>query len=355
MNNSIMDYAATLKDVREKNILIMRLNGDTLEEIAQFFNLTRERIRQILWRTLRKIRHLNFEEDKYRYLFENYYISKSLFMKIFNESEITYNYLKHREYQKNEKSPLGKVFYDDNVSDEIKDQIRKTTAIEQNYVLIDGEEISRQKIQILTYFMKDKPTMKYQDLFEKYNLFVHEHKLDDFAIPSILRLQNMCLLSPYILILGKSTAKYYNINARSYERMFHELNLIQYDNMEISAQLLFKKHNELLSCPYYDIHNAYEFHSLIRKLHVMYNLSNSYANVPQKITFLRNPMIKFGEGNRLKQLQDMAANFNTLAELACAYEEKYGMSAKSLKTQLRLQKGENEHMAKTLPILWRKS
>ena len=61
VNKTILDVLSTLEE-REKEVIIMRFGlGDnkpkTLEEIGKHFNLTRERIRQIEEKALRKLRN----------------------------------------------------------------------------------------------------------------------------------------------------------------------------------------------------------------------------------------------------------------------------------------------------------
>ena len=58
-----------LPESREKEILTMRIGGSTLEEIGNQFNLTRERVRQILARTMRRFPEV--QEARESWIFEN--------------------------------------------------------------------------------------------------------------------------------------------------------------------------------------------------------------------------------------------------------------------------------------------
>ena len=70
---------------RNRDFLEKRLQGRTLQEIANEYNLTRERVRQVIRKTIKKVSdwyrskyHLKqFDEDYYRYLYENYAFVKS--------------------------------------------------------------------------------------------------------------------------------------------------------------------------------------------------------------------------------------------------------------------------------------
>ena len=61
LHDDVMQSLSELSD-REKQIIMLRfgINGDgpmTLEEIGNIFNITRERVRQIETKALRKLRH----------------------------------------------------------------------------------------------------------------------------------------------------------------------------------------------------------------------------------------------------------------------------------------------------------
>ena len=72
--------ACNTADEREKDAVTLRLAGKTLEEIGNKYDVTRERVRQLVSKGARKIRdhYLSrtgltlFDEDYYRYLFETY-------------------------------------------------------------------------------------------------------------------------------------------------------------------------------------------------------------------------------------------------------------------------------------------
>ena len=71
---SAADYAEGLKDERQKEVLLARLSGKTLEETASAYNITRERVRQIQNKAL--IGRPRLREDKYLYAFQTYFFSR---------------------------------------------------------------------------------------------------------------------------------------------------------------------------------------------------------------------------------------------------------------------------------------
>ena len=88
---SFMKYLSGLPDEKNREIVIQRLSGETLEEIGARFGLTRERVRQICKKTC--IRHKRMEEDQYRYPFETYEVDEKSFLAIFHVPVTTYHYL----------------------------------------------------------------------------------------------------------------------------------------------------------------------------------------------------------------------------------------------------------------------
>ncbi len=104
MENKIklMDWVQTIPEGRNKDMLLKRLHGETLEEIAQSYGVTRERIRQIhkkLWNVRPEL-----EEDSYTdiiYWFENYaFLRCDQFIKLFGISEEVYYYYNVMHHRK---------------------------------------------------------------------------------------------------------------------------------------------------------------------------------------------------------------------------------------------------------------
>lgn len=79
-------------DFKNKDYLILRLKGKTLQEIGDVFGVTRERVRQKLQKIARDIPRIN-EIERYREFFTNYRISKDLFINVFCSNEYVYELL----------------------------------------------------------------------------------------------------------------------------------------------------------------------------------------------------------------------------------------------------------------------
>lgn len=90
-NNTLADAIEKIKSEKWKSIFIERLNGKTLSQIGNEMNLSRERINKIVDKILSEINIIN--EDKYRDVFEKYFIDQELFCEVFSEDINTYRYI----------------------------------------------------------------------------------------------------------------------------------------------------------------------------------------------------------------------------------------------------------------------
>ncbi len=81
------------KQIKNRDIMMIHLsNGNTLEETARLYGVTRERVRQILKRICNKIKLFGgVREEKYIHLMQ-YDFTEEKFSKIFNEKKYVYYY-----------------------------------------------------------------------------------------------------------------------------------------------------------------------------------------------------------------------------------------------------------------------
>lgn len=87
---TLSDYLET--NFKDKDIIIQRLNGKTLEEIGKKYNVSRERIRQRQMVVLKKAPEI-YEINKYKDIFEEYSFSKNEFTIMFNVDSKVYELL----------------------------------------------------------------------------------------------------------------------------------------------------------------------------------------------------------------------------------------------------------------------
>lgn len=251
----IMDAIEELNEI-DKEIMDKRLNGRTLDEIGKQLNVTRERIRQKIAKALIKLPKVY--EDKYKKIFEEYNFSKQEFCKIYNETEITYNYLKEK-YKQGEKR-LDEGINDSNFNEQQKDIISKFYKI----IKINGVQTVVNRQNILRELVKEhaRSSIKIEKFNEIYNSFCRNHK--DYNLEesdtrsmegSISRLDNV------VMDFGKQF-RYYDYNSISKEDYELLESLFDLETGYYSTLLLFINNKELMES--LDIKNEYELHNIAK-------------------------------------------------------------------------------------------
>ena len=312
--NSFDDYLKTVKDSREKKIILERYSGKTLEEIAIIFNITRERVRQIIIKFFERNAidtsgPFNFKEDRYKYLYENYELTKSQFMGIFNDLNL-YSYLQMRYSHGNK--VLEEVEEDTFIEPDIKKACLAYNL--RNYVLMNGAYVKKQRGLLVKHFLKMlNVNIKQSNLVDEFNEYIKKvlpEEGEKYFIDSEFARALAFRLDPELISKYPSTVRYYDFYSYDFKELLDALDFSPYNNMEISSKLLFDNYDFLMKR--YDIRDPYDLHYVLRCL----SLSNSLSNL--KIVFSRNPVIKIGETNRkeyvLKKWKEN--DYKTLGELS---------------------------------------
>ncbi|MBQ8836842.1 MAG: hypothetical protein IJ002_04965 [Clostridia bacterium] len=308
------EYANTIADERKRTALLMRLDGYTLEEIGQAFDITRERIRQIVEKAL--WRRPRFYEDKYKYIFETYDFSKEDFLLAFDEGAEVYNCLDLIVKRKG-KTPISEILSDENVS--VKMKRRAERAIYKAYVTVDGVRVLKQRRELVRFAVKrfaaDK--ISYDDFSAKYYEWLDELGLntEDFTLNG-RTYENRLSSSNYVLWNQWRSFRYYNISDRDFTELLEAINISQYEDVELSALKFFMDFPELMQ--EYDIRDEYELHNLLKKI----------VSV-DGVDFGRMPTIVIGNGDPEAQMLDLLIEHSPIegVELCQKYEEAYGTRA----------------------------
>lgn len=316
-------YVSELEDERMKDILFARLEGKTLEEVGEKYGITRERVRQIISKQQKLIHKqgLRFREDKYTDIFKRYLISLEDFSLAFDEPESTYYYLEmFFSSSAAEKKPLEALLEDQAVSVAMRKQAER--AIYKQYVTIDGVRVKKQRGDLVYYTIRtkcnnliefDKFVELYQDLIAELGLQNEsEYIIEGRYYENRLNTANYVLWN-----LGRSF-RYYEIENREFDLLLDGLNLVQYENCEITTLKLFRDNLDLMR--EYDIRDEYELHNLLKKI-----------CDPEKyqINFRRMPTLEFGTANRDDQVLNLLLQYAPISaeDFGKAYEEAYGVKS----------------------------
>ena len=315
---TIVEYAQSFSDDQKRTILLARLHGDTLEQIGERFQITKERVRQITNTMLS--RRPKLREDCYLPLFERYEFSYEEFHLAFDEPLEVYNYLVIvRTSKTNQRMSLDAILTDTSIPESFRRKAER--AIYRQYVTINGVRIKKETFSLVQYvvqtYCQELTTM--EEFLQWYYLLLETIGAADEPKLAIDKrtYENKLSQNDYVLWSRGHRFRYYPIIQYDYRNLIETLALDQYENIEFSSLKLFRDNPELME--EYDIHDEYELHNLLKKI-----LSTASES---KIHFKRMPTIVIGTPNRDQQVIDLLMQCAPIAntELAKKYEELYGV------------------------------
>lgn len=313
----ILEFVMNLPGGRNRDMLIERLRGKTLEEIGTENGLTRERVRQLIEKQL--LRRPKLREDRYGLLFERYGFSKEDFALAFDEPVETFMYLEIVcKTSANRKRILDESLLSD---DEIEPALRKAAerAVYKNCVTIEGFRIPRNRPALADFVVKRycRELTKYNDFVASYNSLLAELGMGEN--PSLViegrGYENILGKSMNVLWSQWRSFRYYNILGQDYEELLSAIDLEQYENIEFSTLKIFRDFPELMK--QYDIRDEYELHNLLKKV---------WPQERDTVNFKKMPTIEIGAADRDGQVLALLLEYAPISmlDLAQKYEDAYG-------------------------------
>lgn len=309
---SVIEYINKVYEGKKQEMLLERIQGLTLEEIGNKHSLTRERVRQIISKEIKKFPRTR--EEDYLYYIQHYDFSLEDFLLAFNEPEATYHYL--TLFDRIEKKPLEEALEDDNIDENYKRKIEK--AVYKQYVLINGVRIKKQRTELVKYYVRSycKELVQYDDFIKSYKEFLIQYNLDESLMIEERTYENRLQEIDYVLWQYGKQFRYYNIVNMEMDEFLNELDLSQYNDIEISTLKIFRENETLMQR--FDIRDEMELHNILKKIYKIKNLNG--------VTFGRMPMIVFGKADRDSQVFDLMIQYAPISwqDLSIKCEEVYG-------------------------------
>lgn len=294
-------------DEKQKNILIKKMNGVTLEAIGNEYGLTRERVRQLLLKSIRSIYGecrrsygVNvFNEDYYRYFFETYKVEKADLEKWFGITPGTVTYFELTD-SKHGKVSLHKALEDMELSAGMRLKVKKY--INRNKIYVDGMYIEKRIADLEEFVIKKYCTddVSFSDFVNIYNDFLSKMEIPKYEklyyTDEMMRTRKNRLTDAHFLLWKyNEQMRYYDIDGKDYTELIDVLDLGGYKNIELSTSKFMDMYPEIMVK--YDIRDQYELHNLLRKI------------IPDgkypELTFGRMPELKFGTFDRTAALIDL--------------------------------------------------
>lgn len=328
------DYLMSCPDIdpRNKSIVQMRLQGSTLEEVAQECGLTRERVRQIVKQQVKKVRKYYieqtggsyFDEDYYQYLYSTYKLDKKDSIKWLGISQATWQYLETIDLKPGTKE-LSEAL-EDRKGLEVSQRLKIKNYLNRNKLYIDETWVEKKRSDLEKLVVKkfcrqdvsfDCFTKIYNDFLEQEDIPYDEKLYYTKAIHRTRK--NRLAAARFLLWKQNEMIRYYDIDSRDYTDFLDRLNLSSYENIEISTEKLVRDYPDLMRK--YDIHDRYELHNLLKKILP----EGAYHNFHS----CRTPNIRFGEFDRNSAIFDIMAEMSPVSApaLAEAVSREYGYDA----------------------------
>ncbi|MBU3093394.1 hypothetical protein KPL35_15110 [Clostridium sp. CF011] len=315
----LSEYINSLEIEREKTMLYERFRGKTLEETGSILKVTRERVRQLEKKVVKKIPRVR--EDDYKESFEKYEWTSELFRYAYNESDLVYGYLKYK-YNRGNKSPED-ILEDYDITIQIR--LRAEKIIFKDYIMVGSSWIKKDRQEILEYILRNycKDEVTSQDLSDLYYMFLEDyslHEINKFMYPKRYFESTLANSKKVLWKYGKKLRKY-DFTEMNAQRIVNALNLSQFENVEYSTLKFFNDYIEIME--EWDIRDEYELHNLMKKVF----LDNNNFN----IILSRMPNIEFGKPDRDMQVMDILLETAPIEsyELAKAYEKEYGVKTET--------------------------
>ena len=320
---SVVEFATHIENDRIREVIQGRLEGKTLQEIGDQYNITRERVRQLMQKGLRKKPYLR--EDKYAYLYDHYDFSLEDFTLAFDEPHATYYYLEMiSKIARAKRKLLDEILTDTAIAPEYRKKAER--AIYKQYISTDGVRVKMTRSTLVKHFIKThcKDLTDYDIFFQQYHEWLDTLGLGDnpaLAIES-RTYENKLNQCDYVLWNQWRSFRYYNIPEHDFEELLSTLDLEQFENTELSTLKLFRNYPDLMK--QFDIHDEYELHNLLKKI---------WSSEKNSIRFKKMPTIEVGTADPINQVLTLLLQYApvTADDLANHYEEEYGVKAMTVR------------------------
>lgn len=304
-------YHKTLGEEQIRDIMFSRLEGETLDEIGERYNVSRERIRQQEVKFLKNCEDITFREDRFKYMYEKYNFPRSEFSIIFNEKPRTINYLIMKYNH-------GSIDYKTAVDDEkITKRLRACiqTYLDRNKIDVAGILVEKNKG--LEYFISRHITKltRIDDIISMYNYFANKYGFDTIE-DTTHNLEARISRIPNVIASINKEYRFYDFNKYDFKELLDAMKFEGFMNMQISTKLLFENNRKLMRK--YDISSHYELHNILKKI---------CDGKQPLLKFGRMPMITIGEFNKKEYLLEILREYQEIGvgELTKILEKRLGI------------------------------
>ena len=300
---------------RNGEIILKRLSGDNLQMIGDMYGLTRERVRQILVQTVKKmpLMYEDYFSEPYKY----FKLSKEEFCNVFPAcGETGYEYL-FIKYKKGDMSitPESIQNYTGRFSE------RVSAFWSEESIRRDKQTVSKTEMVYRVLLSNGSESMSMEEFEKEYYNYIERRNYPRERLTINQRtVVNHLRNAKYIVFDRKNYVRYCEANPKV---IWEKIDFTQYRNLVISTELIYRDYAELME--ELDIRDGYELFYVIKSSIENWNTSLFEINCR------RVPVIVMGDGSEehqaiqlLKELSPI--DFQSYYE---AYEERFGVRKES--------------------------
>lgn len=316
-------------DERSRDFIRKRLQGITLGGIAQEYDLTRERVRQIVKKDAQKVYDWYamstgmtwFDEDYYRYFYSTYAFEKKDAIEWFGMTADICNYLDMMDVKKGKKDLQSAL--EDHRGLDAGLRLKIKNYLNRNKLFVDGIWVEKRRSDLEEVVVRKfcREDVSFENFTRIYNEFLEQEEIpfdeDIYYTESVYRTRKNHLSDArYLLWKQNEQIRYYDIEGRDFTELLDALNLESYENIELSTMKFVEDHPEILAK--YDIRDQYELHNLLRKIVPEGSYHGFHCG--------RMPQIKFGTFNRDEAILDILIDNAPIstANLCALIHNEYG-------------------------------
>jgi len=322
-----LDMCPQISD-RNREFMKKRLNGHTLQEIADEYSLTRERVRQVIVKSLPKIKGWYcsytgmqyFDEDYYRYLYETYQFDRTDGSQWLGIPEYVWRYLELNDIKQGDRR-LEEASDDEMLDIGLRLKIRNY--LHRNKVFVDGKWVEKRRTELEKVAVKKlcQENVSFTEFAQRFNEFLKQEGVQYdsslYYTDEVYRTRkNRMMESRLLLWKLNEQIRFYDIDGRDYAELVDALNLNAYENIELSTAKLISNAPDVMKR--YDIRDQYELHNLLRKIIP----EGSYHDMH----FGKMPVIRFGTFDRDAAIFDLLIENSPISpeDLADLIHDEYG-------------------------------
>lgn len=300
---------------RNGEIFLKRLSGDNLQMIGDMYGLTRERVRQILVKTAKKmpLMYEDYFSEPYKY----FKLSKEEFCNIFPScGENGYEYL-FIKYKKGDMSITSESVQ--NYTGRFSERVSAFWSEES--IRRDKQTVSKTEMVYRVLLSNGNESMSMEEFEKEYYNYIERKNYPRERLTINQRtVVNHLRNAKHIVFDRKNYVRYCEANPKA---IWEKIDFTQYRNLVISTELIYRDYAELME--ELDIRDGYELFYVIKS-----SIENWDTSLFE-INCRRVPVIVMGDGSEeyqavqlLKELSPI--DFQSYYE---AYEERFGVRKES--------------------------